>query len=502
MLVFSLWGLSALSGCTEPEIDAVEGLVAGTCADGIDNDANGLVDCEETLCQNTLDECAPNRGDSASDSGGAAGDAPSVSGGGDDGEATGGGPSEFGYPNISAEVEGVPWSSQIFTCGSWGDTRTCGPTVAGMVTSYHTGEPLSASLVQRLVEYLGHDWPCGNYSTTSDLARLLDAEGVDYEDETLSADSLAAALGAGKPVIAPVYTQDPGTGEICWTCCSGGPCGHFMVIVGIDGESIIANDPGRSASANGEYKSFDYDDFVLAWSEQTGGNFRGLVVSPPRATGDCVDGDGDGYGEGSDCLGADCDDSDSGTYYGASEAADYVDNDCDGVVDEGWRDELQRLYYSNGYGCTNPSADLDHCMSADGSSCVGGSSQQGPESYSADGKGFSVYKAAIGTGDTVTVGDFTLAAFHSCFHDGVNEHWYGSFDSPSYSSLSSTSGWDCTETPLGYVRTGTPIADSEQVGIRQHYNASPLSDRMYSTDEDEASECDFSDQGVVFYAWE
>ncbi len=48
----------------------------------------------------------------------------------------------------------------------------------------------------------------------------------------------------------------------------------------------------------------------------------------------CRDADGDGYGEGADCLGADCDDEDPGTYPGADERCDGRDNDCDAAADE------------------------------------------------------------------------------------------------------------------------------------------------------------------------
>ncbi len=49
---------------------------------------------------------------------------------------------------------------------------------------------------------------------------------------------------------------------------------------------------------------------------------------------DCMDGDGDNYGEGLDCLGTDCNDSDSSINPGSTEICDGKDNDCDGNADE------------------------------------------------------------------------------------------------------------------------------------------------------------------------
>jgi hypothetical protein len=50
--------------------------------------------------------------------------------------------------------------------------------------------------------------------------------------------------------------------------------------------------------------------------------------------GDCVDRDGDGFGEGDGCLGTDCRDDLDYVYEGAAELCDELDNDCNDAIDE------------------------------------------------------------------------------------------------------------------------------------------------------------------------
>lgn len=50
---------------------------------------------------------------------------------------------------------------------------------------------------------------------------------------------------------------------------------------------------------------------------------------------ECEDRDRDGFGIGTGCLGADCNDNDTSVFPGAPELCDGLDNNCDGIVDNG-----------------------------------------------------------------------------------------------------------------------------------------------------------------------
>jgi hypothetical protein len=67
----------------------------------------------------------------------------------------------------------------------------------------------------------------------------------------------------------------------------------------------------------------------------------------PHCTTDCTDGDGDEY-----CIPQDCDDGEPSTRPGAPEPCDFVDNDCDGTIDEG-HDQDQDGFTSCGGDCND-----------------------------------------------------------------------------------------------------------------------------------------------------
>lgn len=316
----------------------------------------------------------------------------------------GGGSADFGKPTRSVILDGVPWTSQLFNCDSWNKTKTCGPTSLAMALSYVNKEPLVADLVKGIVEQLGLQWPCGSITNTTTLARYLDSRNVAYKARIFDADQLTAALDAGHPVVAPVYGQNFQTGLINLEK----KVGHFMLIVGVTQNEIIANDPGRSLRANGEYHHFPLDNFIAAWWGD--GKYKGIeIIGNPNAcldaarcnpqhgscdpqSGSCVcaagyagsacdrcttgytgypeckqtipcqiyyiDKDGDGHGDKSQpgrCLTApdssykasvndDCNDADKEVYPGHAEWWDVRDNDCNGQIDEVGLTRLDRWH--------------------------------------------------------------------------------------------------------------------------------------------------------------
>ena len=101
------------------------------------------------------------------------------------------------------------------------------------------------------------------------------------------------------------------------------------------------------------------------------GDARDLCVPIDGVCEGCVDRDGDRYGLGPDCLGADPDDENPLTYPGAPETCDGVDNDGDGDVDEGFDFESDtgncgscgvRCDHEDGVGiCSEGSCAIDSC---------------------------------------------------------------------------------------------------------------------------------------------
>jgi hypothetical protein len=133
-------------------------------------------------------------------------------------------------------------------------------------------------------------------------------------------------LDAGDPGDGSGQTPDGATalpdGEPCEAdaACESGTC---IALADTDGLGVCTSPCAEDADcAEGA-------DCVLVTN--SGGDATRVCI--PRDL--CFDADGDGFGVGPACDGPDCDESRDDINLGADEVCDAVDNDCDGVADEG-----------------------------------------------------------------------------------------------------------------------------------------------------------------------
>ena len=178
---------------------------------------------------------------------------------------------------------------------------------------------------------------------------------------------------------------DPSAGTIYYG--STGTTGNRIFIVewyGIEHDAVGGNITFEIKLFEADnHIEFHYEDVTTDSATYTGGNSGSVGITDwglgtsvvcnanqladeyaigfyPPTGGGCADFDGDGY-EDASCGGTDCDDLDAATYPGAFELCDFGDNDCDGLVDEGWDADTDGWTTCNGdcddgNGLTNPNA--------------------------------------------------------------------------------------------------------------------------------------------------
>jgi hypothetical protein len=177
-----------------------------------------------------------------------------------------------------------------------------------------------------------------------------------------------------------------------------------------------------------------------------------------------LDADGDGYGDSSTTMEAcsrpsgyassssDCDDSDSSIRPGATEACDYVDNDCDGTVDEGGCADIE---------VTNVSASV--------------------------GSSTTTVTATLRNNGTVTASGFTVGARAGTSSSYSSNSTFGSSCSKSLSAGSSTTCSFSDSNP-----TGSSTITSSTIYFHAYANYSGSlgeTDYTNNTDYDTASVC-------------
>ena len=126
---------------------------------------------------------------------------------------------------------------------------------------------------------------------------------------------------------------------ICDPCTANAECGGGQnACVALGGGSFCGTPCGAGCP----------DGFICDEVTDVAGSSLQQCVPASGTCSDCFDPDRDGYGAGSGCTAADCDQNDAEVHPGAEEMCDGVDNNCSGEVDEGL--ELSSFY---------PDADLD-----------------------------------------------------------------------------------------------------------------------------------------------
>jgi hypothetical protein len=287
-LILAAFLLSLVGGCDD---SGVENNRPGDCSDGLDNDEDGLTDCEDSDCLSSS-ECAGDDDDTAGDDDDTAGDDDDTAGddddsAGDDDDTAGDDDDSAGDDDDSAgdDDDSVP------PCTDADNDNSCAE------DDCDDNDPTSYPGAIEACDGVDNDCDSTIDNDVADQDWYIDADGDGFGDENATAESACSA-----PTVDHVTDN---------TDCNDDASA---------GGSIY---PGATESC--DTIDSDCDGSVVDEDTDTDGD-----LEP-----DCTDDDDDGD---NDPDSSDCNDTDDSIYTGATETCDGIDNDCTGGIDNGFPD--------------------------------------------------------------------------------------------------------------------------------------------------------------------
>jgi hypothetical protein len=186
------------------------------------------------------------------------------------------------WANIQGGCPGNGWEQGFPEASSPADDN-CGPTSVLMVASKYSGTTPIADQISQIDDWLaitfGSTWgySANNGKGSGTEAPELVSLARNYFGLTDSAgfsgwtiDQLKQELARGYPVIVRVRPQ----------MVASYPDAHYMVLLGMDSESVYVNDPGIRRGGQAKYK---LQDFINAWAQTATWdhqNNEGVVIHP------------------------------------------------------------------------------------------------------------------------------------------------------------------------------------------------------------------------------
>lgn len=152
-----------------------------------------------------------------------------------------------------------------------------------------------------------------------------DSAGIKIGSDSRITDNLDLSLAAE-----PSLAWSGGEYSVSWTDHRDGNYEIYFSRINRDGNPVESNFRFTNNVSNSGVSSIVWDGsrYAIAWEDDQDANYE---IYFGRLGCNCVDGDADTY---TSCN--DCNDSNASIHPGAAESCNFVDDDCDGTVDEGF----------------------------------------------------------------------------------------------------------------------------------------------------------------------